>query len=252
MMESNWCFSRFFIVDVICPDLSTDRIPHGIIYKIIKKCFESNPNLGKVGFDLNHRVPNRDSDSALRCIICFEMPDYNQRCNRTSPKTLGAWAKQQLKAPNKNPRDGAGPSKIWMQGGIHFEEAPSNGFSLARAIWCYRTRSIPCLRLIRSSDHTHTPSTLSVLDEKFVPHTVGTCLNYSLFKRETKKGMREGLQVERVGVTDASLSLLLRQGRSHLVGPLPRRRSTRQLQSTPAVHFPLSSADKTFNFGFTA
>ena len=34
-----------------------------------------------------------------------------------------------------------------MQGGIHFEEAPSNGFSLARAIWCYRTRSIPCLRM---------------------------------------------------------------------------------------------------------
>ena len=34
---------------------------------------------------------------------------------------------------------------------------------------------------------SHTPSALSVLDEKFVPHTVGTCLNYSLFKRETKK-----------------------------------------------------------------
>ena len=39
---------------------------------------------------------------------------------------------------------------------------------------------------------SHAPSALSVLDEKFVPHTVGTCLNYSLFKRETKKGMREG------------------------------------------------------------
>ena len=49
MEGSNWCFSRFFTVDVMSPDLSTDQIPHGIIYKIIKKWFESNPNLGKSG-----------------------------------------------------------------------------------------------------------------------------------------------------------------------------------------------------------
>ena len=34
-----------------------------------------------------------------------------------------------------------------------------------------------------------TPS--AVLDEEFVPHTFGTRLNYSLFKRETKEGARE-------------------------------------------------------------
>ena len=52
--------------------------------------------------------------------------------------------------------------------------------------WTRRGRTHPIQR-----SHTHAPSALSVLDEKFVPHTVGTCLNYSLFKRETKKGMRE-------------------------------------------------------------
>ena len=53
--------------------------------------------------------------------------------------------------------------------------------------WTRSGRTHPIQR-----SHTHAPSALSVLDEKFVPHTVGTCLNYSLFKRETKKRMREG------------------------------------------------------------
>ena len=41
-----------------------------------------------------------------------------------------------------------------MWDGIHYEEAPSNELSLARAIWCLRTRSIP--RLLVSSKFMQT------------------------------------------------------------------------------------------------
>ena len=107
MMESIWFFSRFFSVDMIGPDLSSDRIPHGIIYKIIKKWFESNPNLGKSGIWFKSPSPESwfglSPSKGRRCvlvqggfellpissiyeIVVFQMPAWHQIMHKSNLK----------------------------------------------------------------------------------------------------------------------------------------------------------------------